>query len=182
MATPTTLPATFTAGQVLTAAQMNDLRGAFRVLQVVNTTKTDTYTHSTGITFSNITGLSASITPSSTSSKVLIYVSLNASGNNGMSLVKVTGGNAASWVGDTAGNRTRVAFVGQNNNGVNAQMVSFSNGYLDSPNTTSAITYQVQIAAADNTTTTYVNRTVTDTDSAAFARSTSTITVMEISA
>ena len=46
MATPTTLPATFVAGNVLTAAQMNDLRGAFRVLQIVSTTKTDTFTTS----------------------------------------------------------------------------------------------------------------------------------------
>ena len=43
MATPTTLPASFTAGQVLTAAQMNDLRGAFRVLQVVQATKANTF-------------------------------------------------------------------------------------------------------------------------------------------
>jgi len=34
MATPTSLPASFTSGQVLTAAQMNNLRGGFRVLQV----------------------------------------------------------------------------------------------------------------------------------------------------
>jgi hypothetical protein len=44
MATPTTLPATFVAGNVLEAEQLNDLRGAFRVLQTVSTTKTDTFT------------------------------------------------------------------------------------------------------------------------------------------
>jgi hypothetical protein len=38
MATPTTLPASFVAGSILTAAELNDLRGAFRVLQVVNAT------------------------------------------------------------------------------------------------------------------------------------------------
>jgi hypothetical protein len=38
MATPTNLPATQTTGNVLTAAYMNDLRGAFRVLQVVQGT------------------------------------------------------------------------------------------------------------------------------------------------
>jgi hypothetical protein len=38
MAAVTPLPATFVSGDVLTAAQMNDLRGAFRVLQVVSAT------------------------------------------------------------------------------------------------------------------------------------------------
>lgn len=42
------------------------------VLQVVSTTKTDTYSHTGGLTFSNVTGLSASITPTSTSSKVFV--------------------------------------------------------------------------------------------------------------
>lgn len=181
MATPTTLPATFTSGQVLTAAQMNNLRGAFRVLQIVSTTKTDTYTHSTGVTFSNVTGLSASITPSATSSKVLIYVSIDGGANNGGTYVKVTGGGAASWVGDAASNRSRVAFSFAVPTAA-GQMVNASGFYLDSPATTSAITYQVQIAAADNATTTYVNRSVTDTDTTAFPRGSSTITVMEISA
>lgn len=182
MATPTTLPASFVSGAVLTAAQMNNLRGAFRVMQVVSTTLTATYTHTTGITFSNVTGLSAAITPSATSSKVLIYVSLNGGANNNGTFVKVTGGNAASWVGDAAGNRSRVAFASPTNQGTGAQLLNFNGFYLDSPATTSAITYQVQIAAGDNATTTYLNRTVTDTDLNAFPRTTCSITVMEISA
>jgi hypothetical protein len=70
MATPTTLPASFTAGQVLTAAQMNDLRGAFRVLQVVQGTLSSSFT--TTSTSYVTTGLTATITPSSTSSLVLV--------------------------------------------------------------------------------------------------------------
>ena len=182
MATPTTLPAAFTAGQVLTAAEQNALRGAFRVLQVVSTTKLDTYTHSSGITFTNVTGLAATITPSATSSKVLIYVSINSSANNNGTGVRVTGGNAADWIGAADGSRTRVAFVMPLNFGTGAAMMIGSNFYLDSPASTSAITYQVQINALDNATTTQINRTVTDTNSAAFPRATSTITVMEISA
>jgi hypothetical protein len=180
MATPTSLPASFTSGQVLTAAQMNNLRGAFRVLQVVSTTKTDTYTHSTGVTFSNVTGLSATITPSATSSQVLILVSIDVGGNNGGTYVKVTGGNAANWLGAAASNRTRAAFtmpaIGAN------QLVVGAGYYLDSPSTTSATTYQVQIAASNNVTTTYVNRSPDDTDNNQHPRTTSTITVMEISA
>lgn len=77
MATPTTLPATFVAGNVLTAAQMNNLRGAFRVLQVVSTTLTTSFTSGAGGAYANVTGLSATITPSATSSKILIMATVN---------------------------------------------------------------------------------------------------------
>lgn len=180
MATPTTLPASFVAGNVLQAAQLNNLRGAFRVLQVVSTLKTDTYTHSSGITFTNVTGLSATITPSSTSNQVLIIVSLNGGANNSGTFVKVTGGNAGNWQGAAASTRTRTAFTSAVAGTTEFQ--NFNGFYLDSPATTSATTYQVQIAAADNATTTYINRTATDLDAAGYSRTTSSITVMEISA
>ena len=70
MATPTSLPATFVAGNVLTAAQMNALRGAFRILQVVTATYA-TQTGTTSATYAT-TGLTATITPSATSNKLLI--------------------------------------------------------------------------------------------------------------
>lgn len=151
-----------------------------KILQLISTTKTDTYTHSSGITFTNVTGLSAAITPSQVSSKVLIMVDVNVGGNNGGTYVKVTGGNAASWVGASPSNRTAAALavpaIGAN------QMQVAAGYYLDSPATTSAITYQVQIAASNNVTTTYVNRSADDTDNNQHPRSTSTITVMEVSA
>ena len=83
MATPTTLPAAFTAGQVLTSTQMNNLRGAFRVLQVVQGTATAQVDNST--TTRADTGLTATITPQASSSKVLVLVSqpgcIKSSGN-----------------------------------------------------------------------------------------------------
>jgi hypothetical protein len=70
MATPTNLPAAAVAGDILTAAYVNNLRGAFRVLQVVagNTT---TQTGKSSGTYGTTT-LTASITPQSTSNKVLV--------------------------------------------------------------------------------------------------------------
>ena len=150
------------------------------VLQVVSTTKTDTYTHSSGITFTNVTGLSASITPISTSHKVLVSAQVSAGGNSGSIFLKITGGNSASFLGDAASNRTRIATAALP--AVNTQQVNAFMMYLDSPATTSSTTYQVQIAAGDNVTTTYVNRTPTDTDSSTYTRAASTITLMEIAA
>jgi hypothetical protein len=52
--------------------------------------------------------------------------------------------------------------------------------YLDSPATTSAITYGVQVSSLS--TGTYINRTGSDTDAADMYRGVSYITVMEIAA
>jgi len=70
MATPTSLPATFVAGNVLTAAQMNDLRGAFRILQVVRAT--DTTERTTTSTSAVDANISVTITPTSASSNIIL--------------------------------------------------------------------------------------------------------------
>jgi hypothetical protein len=75
MATPTNLPASQTTGNVLTAAYVNDLRGSFRVLQVIYGSTSTATTNNTS-TFADTT-LTATITPQSSSSKVLVMVSQN---------------------------------------------------------------------------------------------------------
>ena len=180
MATPTTLPATFVSGNVLTAAQMNNLRGAFRVLQVVSTAKTDTFT-TTSTTFTDVTGLTATITPSATSSKILIVAMLNGgaitSANN--LHMRLARGGTAIFVGDAAGSRTQATGAS-----FDASLVAapFPGIFLDSPSTTSATTYSIQVRTNVAAQTAYVNRTATDTDNAGFPRLPSSITVMEISA
>ena len=178
MATPTTLPATFVAGNVLTAAQMNDLRGAFRILQVVSATKTDTFSTSS-LSYVDVTGLSVTITPSATSSKVLVFASVGI-GDQAGAAWKVVGGNTASYVGDTAGSRVRA--VGGQYDAVQNGPVTMAGLYLDSPATTSATTYKVQLISLNTGNTAYVNRSHTDSDSAIYVRGASTITVAEVSA
>lgn len=182
MATPTALPSSFTAGDVLTAANMNLLRGAFRILQVVSTTKTDTFTTSS-TTLVDVTGYSVSITPGSTSSKVLVvgYLMCGVDVNNsrGMygTLLRDT---TAIGVGATAGNRSLITtdFAPGTNTSTIAS-VAFT--YLDSPATTSATTYKLQIRS-QTAAALYVNRSITDTDNSTFTRSASTITAYEVSA
>ena len=65
------------------------------------------------------------------------------------------------------------------NAGQTSWMMSGNMSFLDSPNSTSAITYKVQVQA-QGAGTAYINRTQTDTNSLSFARGSSTITVMEI--
>jgi hypothetical protein len=179
MATPTTLPAAFVAGNVLEASQLNALRGAFRILQVVSTTKTDTFSMSS-TTFADVTGLSVSITPQSATSKIFVTVDMM-TGNNAASqlFARLRRDSTDIALGDTAGSRTRVTSGVYEANGNTPKAVSFS--FLDSPATTSATTYKVQIASSDTTAVT-VNRTEGDADTAARPRGVSTITVFEVSA
>ena len=191
MATPTSLPATFVAGNVLTAAQMNDLRGAFRILQVVSTTKTDTFSASTdndgtpNAQWASVTGLTATITPTAAISKVLVFVSLfgTSAGNFGFGFRLTRGGNAIG-VADAASNRLQATGVVSPPNNTDL-MGSGSALYLDSPASTSALTYGVDIANLESPTSTitlYVNRSQGDSDVVNRPRATSTITVMEVSA
>ena len=165
MATPTTLPAAFTAGQVLTAAQMNDLRGAFRVLQVVAATY-NTETSSSSSTFAD-TGLTATITPSSTSSKILAIVNQTGcfkdTNHTYLGLRLMRGATELAFF-ESFGGYT-------NSNAANA-FGACSTIILDSPATTSATTYKTQFNSRLN-----LARTLVQTDSAR-----SSIVLMEISA
>jgi len=167
MATPTTLPAAFVSGAILTAQQQNDLRGAFRILQVVSATLTTAFVSGAAGAYANVTGLSATITPSSTSSKILIMASVN--GGTFMA-VKLTGGNTATGYSVNS-------FASSTSSGNNDYVAQASMLFLDSPATTSAVTYQVQSKDLAGGTS-YINRT----QNTATAISASTITVFEVSA
>jgi hypothetical protein len=138
MATPTNLPASQTTGNVLTAAYVNELRGAFRILQV-KTMETATLVTNSTTTFVG-SGLTLSITPQETSSKILIF---------SVSSIAKTAGNLANAVnlrmrrGTTVlTSQTAVLYTGT----TIIQVGTSPMIYLDSPNTTSATTYDVQFA------------------------------------
>jgi hypothetical protein len=144
MATPTNLPSTFSVGQVLTAANMNNLRGAFRILQVVSASTTTQFT-SASSTYAT-TGLTASITPQATSSKILILAHIggvNKQGSNtGVNLSLFRNGSSLSFFG------ARVGF----DNTANECNADASCLFFDSPNTTSSTTYAIFGASSANTT------------------------------
>jgi hypothetical protein len=152
------------------------------VLQVVSTTKTDTFSTSS-TSFVDVTGLTVSITPISTSSKILIIAQVSSSGGNGSAhQFKINGGNSSNYVGDAAGSRTRAVHGGYwigNQTGV---LFSFTMMYLDSPSTTSSTTYAVQARKGGQANLTQVNYAIDDFDGSDRVRGASTITVMEIAA
>jgi hypothetical protein len=139
------------------------------VLQVVNATYS-TLTTSSSSTFAD-TGLTATITPTSATSKILVLVNQcgcgKESNNTNMYLRLLRSGSTIVNIERLAGNTGSTAsnFFG-----------SISSSYLDSPATTSATTYKTQFASYGNNALVY-----TQVDSGGVA-STSTITLLEIAA
>jgi hypothetical protein len=147
------------------------------VVQVKSTTKSDTFT-TTSQTFTDITGLTVSITPTSASNKILVIASFTGSNSVGVvpGGIRLARGGTGIFIGDTAGSRT----LGQRVQPTNSDStLTFGLSFLDSPATTSATTYSVQCINIGNGTFT-VNRANTDTDSTSYFRSASSITVMEV--
>jgi hypothetical protein len=176
------LPAT--SGTVLVGGTQNIPKSALptgSVLQVVQATKTDAFS-TTSNSFVDITGLSASITPTSATSKILILSTVSAAGNNATCgyYLKLLRGSTDIFIGDAAGSRVRV--TGSNINSDNNFFNTNGFTFLDSPATTSSTTYKFQIATSFGTSTIGVNRSVNDTDNANTGRGPSSIVLMEIAA
>ena len=152
------------------------------VLQVVSTTKTDSFSAQSA-SLVDITGLSVAITPSATSSKVLIMVQCHIVGDNSNLLLQLLRGSTAIYQGDASGSRGRGSMVGlyDASNGTGAYGAGANHiHFLDSPSTTSATTYKLQGAVLDSANTFYIGRTQYDGDNANASRVPSTITAMEI--
>jgi hypothetical protein len=135
------------------------------VLQVVNATYS-TATSTTSSTFSD-TGITASITPTNSNSKILALVNVTGctktGTNTALKLRLLRGASAIATIEAQGGytNTTTLNSIG-----------SCSTSYLDSPATTSSTTYKVQFASDDNT----------GAVSICGSSSVSTITLMEIAA
>jgi hypothetical protein len=154
------------------------------VLQVVSVNKSDTWTYSGSTTFQDITGLAATITPTSSSSKILVQVNINISGTERYHGARLLRGSTLIGEGDTSSNRSSVSISSGSNQDEPTNLYVMRNSsfsFLDSPSTTSATTYKVQAVSTQTTgATTYVNRAPTDGDASWAHRGSSTITLTEI--
>lgn len=147
MATPTNLPASFTTGQVLTATNMNDVRGAFRILQIIESANDTTLRSTTTTTYAD-SGLTLTITPQATSNKILCVYFINgyvSAATTGLGIRLVRGSTTIvsdldNGYGSASGNALNSAFF-----------------YLDNPGTTSATTYKIQYNRNQGTGTAYMN-------------------------
>ena len=153
-----------------------------RVLQVKQTVKTSSFT-TTALSPTDVTGMSVSITPTSASSQVLVifYVGIvtNGTAGQGTELYLLRDSTQLN-IGDALGARTRVT-AAQINGGQAYNGGGLAITFLDSPATTSATTYKIQLATQDAGTACF-NQRGDDGDNASYQRSGASIIVMEIAA
>jgi len=173
-----------TDGQVLTTdgsgnIAFEDAGGAGKVLNVVQTFKSDTFS-SGSTSFVDITGLSVSITPSSTSSKILVLVNAKVGGENTLGIgLRLLRDSTVIAAGDSAGNRRPGFAYSRMSSSLAIENEAII--FLDSPSTTSSITYKLQgYTDSGASFPFYINRSGDDNDSTSFTRPSSSITVMEI--
>jgi hypothetical protein len=180
-----------TTGQLLTKASNTDMdftwtsvAGGGKLKQVVQTVKSDTFT-STSTSFVDIDSLTLSITPTLTTSKILVLYSVvgasSATTSNSIASIRLMRNSTAIGIADAAGSRQR-ATGGISTRETNATTINFTAAgqFLDSPATTSATTYKIQGITGGGTF--FINRNENDSDAAAQYRTISTITAMEIGA
>lgn len=167
----------------LDRARLTTLETAGRIVNVISTTKTSTFTASiaNGSFSGNVTGLEATITPKSSANKILVIVDTTLSRVDGRSIggFRIVRNGTPIGIGDAAGTRPRLSSGIYNDFQHNAEIAPVSAQIVDTPATTSAVTYGIQLAGIGATTFT-LNRSGVDTDGTAFYRTISTITLIEV--
>ena len=152
------------------------------VLQVQQKIKTDTWSDSigTGAESENVTGLNCSITPSSTSSKILVSVSVSTgSPDSQFAAIKLYCNNSQIGQGDVDNSATRVSASSLRDS--QSQLTTTSFSFLHQPSSIAEQSYSIRIVhGSSSTQTIYVNREYFGGTSAVYVRGISTITAMEI--
>ena len=148
-------PPNSTSGADITVTMPTASQGLGKILQVVQAVKDDT-TSSTTDSFVDISGLSASITPSSSSSKILLSYSVYVSHANAtVSFINpVRGSTTIAQPSDTSTTSKGTTTIYTWGSGY--MMFNHNYTFLDSPNTTSATTYKLQYRAYGGVV--YINR------------------------
>jgi len=172
----TSIATTNASGDITFAGALaaNSITGGGKILQVLSTTKTDTFT-TTSTSFVDVTGVSQAITPSSSSNKVLVTVTGVGNLNSATHIFRLNLVRDTTNIGQSTGgaiyNETAFIYTGSTTHG-NAFAMSF----LDSPATTSSTTYKLQLAVTSGTGA--IGRTAQNANTGAIT----TITLMEVSA
>jgi hypothetical protein len=181
----TGLTASGTAGNLLVSngtTWASSLPPAGSILQVISATKTDGFT-TTSTSYVDITGMSVTITPKSATSKILIIangmLAAPASVNAFAQLVR--GATAIGLFGNTSLGTYYAAYLNPNSPDTDRGYANVTFNYLDSPATTSATTYKLQLYSSDGTSVAWGTRYASGSNLPAQG-GTSTITIMEIAA
>ena len=156
---------------------------AGNILQVVSSTKTDHFT-TTSSSITEITGLNVSITPSASTSKILLYLNINFGGAvnqyAGFYLKRDSTLIATSTAVDGNDTRRQQAFSGYIENAFRTESGGIN--FLDSPGDTNSHTYKAFCSSNYSSYALHINRTSSVTDNAYNGGMISTLTAMEVAA
>ena len=178
--TPNTI--TIPTGQKIVASDVGAIKAPGAILQLISVEATGNYSFNTATgTYTDVTGLTLNITPKFNNSKIFLTakVDLSAALNQRWGLRFTRDGSVpTSSIGDADGSRTRShsSGYGQASNGIDNNV---GMQFLDSPATTSQVTYKVQVTC-EGSNQVVINRSITHGDSATVYTSLSTLTLMEI--
>ena len=139
---------------IATGAVTAPKRGAGAILQVVQTFKNDSFS-TTSTSYVDITGFSVTITPSSTSNKILLlnFAGISTDGSSSVQYMNLLRGSTAIAQPSSS---TGFSSTATNYPYLASNMVPWSYSFLDSPSTTSATTYKWQIKGYTGTQ--YINQ------------------------
>ena len=179
-----TIPAANLTGALpaISGASLTNLPGGGKVLQVLSVFKDDVFstTGSTG-NFADITGLSVAITPSATTSKILIqFQSCFSTGGGDRGSFRMLRDSTVINEHGASGNTNGIFASLRTGDSLNA--IPVAGVHLDSPSTTSATTYKLQVGAEASAGDVYVNRPANNYTGSTFYRGVSNLVVMEIGA
>ena len=175
-----------TSGQALVTDASGNLSfaGTGKILQVVSTTRTDTFSENVATGSLSADALTVNITPSNANNKIFLtaHVSMGLNNDNEVNWVFYKAGSLLTGAAGTAdGNRKPRTTVGDVR--WSGTHHTFGGQYLDTAGGTSQITYSVKLGhSANGTKTVYLNRSHTDDNYAYDVRTQSTLTAMEVSA
>ena len=150
-----------------------------RIIQVQSQTQ-DAYWTTTSSSFTDISGLSVSITPNESASKILVLWGVQYCSDNGGSrmAIRLLRGSSAIAIGQQRSARVQATGSSETAGG-GGNMKCCSGQHLDSPSTTSATTYKFQAACIDGSIF-KLNSSVNDSNISSYANVASFITVMEV--
>ena len=182
-----------TAGQVLkvnSGANGLEYGAGGGLIQTVSTAKTNTFvTNSTSYT--DVTGLNATITPTSSSNKILVLVNLVYGGHANLygfgRLVRTISGGSATpiSVGNADGGtrpQASLALQMTNNSNQEYKNKTASMSFLDSPNTTTSTEYKIQCHTNNSGRDVHINWPRNNDNGDYIGRYASSITLMEVTA
>lgn len=156
--------------------------GGGKVAQVLSVTKSDVFTSTAGATWTDITGFSVSITPSASTSKILVMVTADISNPNSTNpaRIQLLQDSTPISVGTGVGSRIAASFA-HNTSATYMHTPSGAIVYLTSAvGSTSAITFKCQGRCAVAADTFVFNRNGSDGNDLYNTRTASSITVQEI--